>query len=175
MEKYIRLMNKILFSLLIISMAANTSFAQKFSNTVEEYKVQYEKNIRKSRINGVYIPKDLEEAFEELTALSTEQDRAKFVLGDEDIVAERLIKGLGQWMIVNWNFYEGSRLSHQVKGLGLSHPDDIAELIIRLYHRKLNQKPAEMSTLVLSISAKRKKILDKNREILSTETRIKKG
>jgi len=36
------------------------------------YEQTYKRNIKKSRINGVYIPKNLEEAFMELDALSPE-------------------------------------------------------------------------------------------------------
>jgi hypothetical protein len=41
-------------------------------------------------------------------------------------------------MIVNWGFYEGSRLSHFLKEAGLEHPDDMARALVVCFHRSLN-------------------------------------
>lgn len=147
-----------------ISMAITTQLsAQEFPNTEEEFKATYAKNIKKSRINGVYIPKDMVDAFMELDNLSTAESKAKFRSGTEDVVAKKLQRAIGQWMIVNWNFYEGSRFSHHIKGIGVSHPEDMAEFMIRSYHRYLNQVPLDSASLASVIESKRKEMRRKSR------------
>lgn len=152
--------------------------AQEFPNTDEEFKELYQKNIKKSRINGVYIPKDLDDAFNELNSLSTIEARNKYKSGDEDLVVSRLSRGIGQWMIVNWNFYEGSRMSHYIKGIGVTHPEDMAEFMMRVYHRHLLGKELDYQNLALQIDNKRKLERRAEREqlpIIYQETRIRKN
>ena len=68
------------------------------------YEETYQRNIKKSRINGVYIPANLEEAFQELDDLSPEPAKAKFKNAPEDVIATKLHFGLGRWIYVYWNF-----------------------------------------------------------------------
>ena len=126
-------------------------------NKREEMDNQYEKNIRKSRINGVYIPKDIDDAFQEFLQLSPEESLEQFRNAAEESVVSKLHFGIGRWMIVNWSFYEGSRLSHQLRELGLLHPDDMADFLIIVFHRKLNERDLDIDGLVGKFSAKRAK------------------
>lgn len=123
-----------------------------------EFNKQYEKNIKKERLFGVYIPRDMEDAFVELERLSDKVSIDKFRSADEDDVATKLHFGLGNWMIVNWRFYEGSRFSHYLKLMGVSHPDDMAQYTIVSWHRKLNGKPLEMEERAQRYRDLRKKI-----------------
>lgn len=123
-----------------------------------EFNKQYEKNIKKERLFGVYIPRDMEDAFVELERLSDKVSIDKFRSADEDDVATKLHFGLGNWMIVNWRFYEGSRFSHYLKLMGVSHPDDMAQFTIVSWHRKLNGKPLEMEERAQRYRDLRKKI-----------------
>jgi hypothetical protein len=126
-------------------------------STAEQMDSIYLKNILKSRINGVYIPKDIDDAFEEFIHLSPEASLEKFKLAPEEKVAQKLHFGIGRWMIVNWNFYEGSRLSHHLRNLGLLHPDDMADLLIVVFHRKLNEKDLGLAQLVDDLVTERHK------------------
>lgn len=125
------------------------------SNTKAEFDSTYEKNITKSRINGIYIPKDIEDAYEEFLALSPEESIEQFKMGEEEMVAQKLHFGIGRWMIVNWNLYEGSRLSQALRDIGVLHPDDMANLLIRVFHRKLNGVDENIEALVAEYAAKR--------------------
>ena len=104
-------------------------------------------------INGVYIPKDIAEAYDEFIHLSPDESIAQFKLMDEVIAAKKLHFGIGRWMIVNWSFYEGSRLSHVLREAGLLHPDDMAGVLIRVFHRKLNGNPENLENLVSEYKA----------------------
>ena len=138
------------------------------SNTAEEFEKQYERNIRKSRINGVYIPKDLNDAINELVKLSPPESLEKFKIVSEDIVAKKLHFGMGRWMIVNWNFYEGSRLSNYLKNLGVGHPDDMADFLIVSLHRHLNGKDLKTAESAAIIKKKNIEKVKKRRKVIDT-------
>lgn len=109
------------------------------TNDIEKaFEEEYAKRITKSRINGVYIPKDLEDAVIEVKRLSDPGDLKKFAAQPEEEVSRKLHFGLGRWMIVNWGFYEGSRFSHYMKENGVSFPDDMAQVVMRALHRDIN-------------------------------------
>lgn len=59
-------------------------------------------------------------------------------------------------MMHNWSFYEGSRLTVFLNGLGLYHPDDMARFIIITYHRSINRNPLEVKALITNLQEKRK-------------------
>lgn len=144
------------------------------TNSQEEFEAQYKKNIRKSKINGIYIPKDLNDAFRELVALSPEESIVKYKEAPEEVVARKLHHGLGKWMIAKWSFYNGSRLSHLLKGMGVTHPDDMAQFILRSFHRHLNSVPLESKLLAKEYKEKREKELAERRKeanVLKTEVK----
>jgi hypothetical protein len=131
----------------------------------------YRSNIKKTRINGVYIPKNLEEAFRELDGLSEEKDRIKFRLADEQTVAKKLFFGLGRWMSYNWHFEAGSRFTVYLNGLGIVYPDDMTTFMLISYHRHLNKKDLEIEKRVKEIQVMRAKQKDeerKNSEVIET-------
>ncbi len=127
---------RIILLLPITFLLATISWGQT-SRQIQDIEEQYAFNIQQTHINDIYIPEDLDDAMSELHRLSDEAGRAKFLETDEDHAARVLIKGLGRWMIVNWNFYDGSRLSHHLRQLGVSHPEDMAKFLIVSYHRHL--------------------------------------
>jgi len=139
----------------------------------ESFDERYKRNIKKSRINGVYIPKDLEEAMSELVALSSEESITKFKGGEESLVAKRLHFSLGRWMIYNWNFYEGSRFSHHLKSQGLNHPDDQARFVIVSLHRKLNGKEIKAKDQIQAFQAAREKERLAKLKVIKEETRVR--
>jgi hypothetical protein len=152
--------------------------APKIPNNEEEYNIQYERNIRKTRINRVYIPRDIKDAFNELKRLSPPEATAKFKKADEEIIKSRLHFGLGRWIIENWNFYGGSRISHLLKGMGISFPDDMAQFLIVSYHRHLNDRPLELEDRAKSYHDLRlKEQLKRESEgtLIKEETRKKNG
>ncbi len=137
-------------------------FAQK--DIAAEKQKQYEQNIVKEEINGIYIPYDIEDAMTQLNLMATEESRAKLVGAGENVVVERLSKGLGRWMMVNWSFFEGSRLSHHMRQMGVSIPEDMAEFLIRTYYRELNNEDPEIESRAKVIYELRKKEQEERNE-----------
>lgn len=130
---------------------------QNRAQLIKEADSTYQSNILKSRINGVYIPKDLDDAFAELDRLSPPEALDKIRVEDENYIAQKLHFGLGRWMAYNWNFDEGSRFSHYLKGLGLFYSSEMIDFILISYHRYLNKKPQDIEVRVKQYIEKRKK------------------
>lgn len=153
-------MRPICFYALILgfSLQVVTAGAQVVDSFETEFNKQYEQNIRKERINGVYIPKDMEDAFIELERLSDKEAVMKFRNAPEEVVARKLHFGLGKWMIVNWNFYDGSRFSHYLRSMGVSHPDDMAQFTIVSWHRQLNGKALELKERAAEFELSRRNV-----------------
>lgn len=127
------------------------------SDYEEEYLKAYAENIKKEFINDIYIPKSFEDAFDELKRLTEPGTLEKFKNASEETVSKKLHFGLGRWMAVNWNFEGGSRLSHQMKEMGVSFPDDMVQLMIVSFHRHLNGKTLLLEQQAMLYYEKRKK------------------
>lgn len=121
----------LVFSFQLVSAQSKEAASKAFAEN-------YKENITKSRINGVYIPKDVVDAMRQLERKSDANVLDSFKDAEEDLVAKKLHFGLGRWMIYNWNLEYGSRLSHYLTELGLNHHDDMAQLLIRCFHRYIN-------------------------------------
>ena len=90
------------------------------------------------------------------------------------MAVKKLHFSLGRWIIHNWGFYGGSRMSHYIKELGITHPDDQAKFIILSYHRYLNKKPLQVKeqvAAVLEIQQKKKEERLKKATVLETIVR----
>lgn len=143
--------------------------------TKAEIDKQYQENIKKSKIDGVYIPTDTEDAINEIKALAPKDGLDNFAaIESEDEAARKLYFGLGRWMGVNWSFYDGSRLSHGLKQKGIVHPDDMIIYLLTVLHRDLNGVISDHKDVKDALIKKRKEIaretIDK---VISTEIKRK--
>lgn len=165
-----------LSSLFVLSAAQ----AQDPPATLEEFNENYRQRIQKSELYGVYIPGDVEDAFTTFDKLIDSESKKKFKNMDEGAAATKLHFSLGRWIIRNWGFYEGSRLSHYIRTrYAIFHPDDAARFLIICYHRYLNERPLEIKALIRDFHEKQKQQKLKRIEegtIIHEETRkINKG
>ncbi len=163
-------------SFFLICWSITSVFAQKPSETEEEYDRKYQERVKQTYIYGVYIPADLTDAFEQLNKLADGGSKKSFKNVPEEIAVKKLHFSLGRWMIYNWGFYEGSRLSEHIKKMGVHHPDDMARFIIISYHRYLNKKDLELKELAESFKkkAEEEKEARKNRgTIIKEEKRVR--
>lgn len=160
---------------LLLMLGGNTLLlSQKPADTQSEYEAAYKKRIQKPYLNNVYIPADMAEAFAEFNRLIDQESKQKFKRVPEDIAARKLHFSFGRWMTVNWSFYEGSRFSHYLKQVGVTHPDDMARFVIISYHRYLNKKPLDIKDQVTFYQEKRKSEMEARRSkgtVIHTETR----
>jgi hypothetical protein len=148
---------------LFLLLTPTFSFAQTESkedgpaNTEEEYQKRYQERITKDRLHGVYIPKNLDDALLQLDKNITEESKSAIKTIPEDSVCLKLHDRLGRWMITNWCFYEGSRLSNYLRSAGVTYPDDMADFLIIAYSRHINGKSVEIKSLSQYYRETRKK------------------
>lgn len=140
--------------LLLSGIAAHT---QEPAQTKEEFEKNYQFRIRQEVLYGQYIPKDLEDAFVELNKRIDTDSKMRFKSVSEEEAVHKLYFSLGRWIIENWGFYGGSRLSYYLRELGVAHPEDMAQFIIVSYHRNLNRKELKIKEQVVAFQEKRKK------------------
>jgi len=117
----------------------------------------YAHNIKQARLNGVYIPTDMADAYNEFTKKSSASSLEKFKSAPEDVVAAKLHLGLGKWLASTWNFHEGSRFSAYLKSMGVSFPDDMIPFTIVSFHRLINDQELELEERAKVFEQKRKK------------------
>ncbi len=168
----------------IIFFSASQLFAQnknadpKPVSTEEEFEKKYQKRIKKERLHGVYIPKDLADAFVQLNILVDKSSQTKFKNMAEKDAAKKLHFSFGRWLTHNWGLYGGSRYSHYLKGLGIHHPEDMASFTITMYHRYLNKQKLNVKTYLEDFKAKKeaaKKEKLKKGKILESFKRKRQG
>lgn len=134
----------------------------------------YNSNIKKSKLYGVYIPRDIEDAMTKLTELTTEEARKPLLKVHEDTIAKKLYFGLGRWMEYNWNFDEGSRFSHVLREKGLTYTEDMTRFMLITFHRHLSGKPLDTDVLISKLIEQRMKKIKEARDkqpIIKVETR----
>jgi len=153
------------FLIVLISLISGHILAQDTTYR-ERYEMEYQQRIKLQKINGRYIPKDLNDALAQLDALVDPEGQVKFKAQPEDIAVRKIHFSFGKWMIVNWGFYEGSRLSHYLRSQGITYPDDMATTLMICFHRHLNGKPLEFEKLAMEFAEKRRK---------EVEERLKQG
>ena len=154
---------------LSISLFAQPTTQKK--NTAEE---AYQKRIIQQNLGGVYIPKDLSDAFVQFNKLIEKPTIEKFRSLPEEEADRRLHNGFGKWISFNYSFYEGSRFSVYLNKLGLYDPDDMITFVITTYHRNLNKKKLDVKPLLEKLIENREKIKKERKlkgEIISQETR----
>jgi hypothetical protein len=123
-----------------------------FAQTEAEFEANYAKRIKEEVINGVYIPVDLEDAFNELTRLADPSGLVAFKASPEDSIRRKLHFGFGRWIMNNWGLEEGSRISHYMKLKGVPIPDDMVRVIIVTWHRQLNGRPLNLEDEIALIT-----------------------
>lgn len=168
-NKEMNMLSRFYLLSLLFLFCASTSFAQKSPTVVDKHEVAYKKLIRKQFINDVYIPKDLFDAFAQLDRLMDKETRANFQLLPEERAGRKFY--LIMWMVNNWNFYEGSRLSHYIRNIGITHPESMAHFVIVTYHRQLNDKDLNIKERVEFYTKKSEDLKKKRQKILKEETR----
>ena len=155
-----------IFFFLLLGTVSISVLSQEDTSYQEKYEQAYQQRINQTHINGFYIPKDVEDAMNELDRIVDGHGKLRFKAQEEGTAVRKIHFSFGRWMIHNWGFYEGSRLSDNLKGLGITYPDDMASTLMSCYHRRLNDKPLELEALAEFYAEKRRK---------EVEERLKQG
>ena len=101
---------------------------------------EYQLRIEMDSINGVYIPKDIEDCCVQLDKILSDKDK-EYIKGlpkKDDTID--LHFSLGMWIRNNWGLWGGSRLQIYFLKKRINHPDDMSGEILRAYYNWLNKK-----------------------------------
>lgn len=96
-------------------------------------------------LRGVYIPKDLDDAFAELETMLTPEYIDQFkACSREEAHGRQYHFGLGRWIRWKWGLWGGSRLHDYFSSLGVDHGDAISGIILESFWRHLNDNPIDL-------------------------------
>lgn len=131
--------DKWLFSSWVIFMNKNKKQAER--ERQKEILVEreaYKKQIVADSLNGLYIPKNIEECFIELNKILKAKDIETIKNLENRSKTISYHDGFGMWLRNNWGLWGGSRLQQYLIGKGLRHPDDMSAIILEFYYDWLN-------------------------------------
>lgn len=121
----------------------DTCMSELLQPYLDNYKarvVRYERNINADSIDGIYIPKNLDECFQQIDFFWSDSLKKEVKNMSEDDFTTNAHFGFGLWMRNNWALWGGSRLRTYFYEMEVFHPDDMSGIILDSYHRYLNGK-----------------------------------
>ncbi len=133
----------------------------------------YEQNIKKDRIDGRYIPKDVNDAHKTLDRIMEPNVKDYIKSLPDSIAALKVINSIGPYLMKNWSLYEGSRLGHYLKfQKGLHHPLDMSFYLLQTYHHYLNSDEFSEESLLKYLIDRRRKIFEETVKDTTLDTLI---
>ena len=112
-------------------------------SSAAQEKVSYQRDYRYlvERIEGVYIPKDINEAIDSLDVIISPEDK-RYITDSLSLDDFRAVchHGLGMWIRNNWGLWGGSRLQRYFLDRKVFHPDDMSDQILKAYYKKKIQR-----------------------------------
>lgn len=121
-------------------------------------------DVAETRDSAVYIPMDLQDCLRQLDILIPDSVRDNIRQMEEQTFCTNAHFGLGMWIRNHWQLWGQSRLWTYFHKLGLSHPDDISDLILQSYHRYLNGKPLNIRPYIQKTKQYWKNIQSENQK-----------
>jgi hypothetical protein len=113
----------------------NDSIAEQETALAKEKKQRaFQARMTLDTIEGVYIPKNLEDCFIQLDKIlkTVDKEDIKKLESRSNMISYHM--GLGLWMRNNWGLWGGSRLLKYFKERGVSHPDSMSSIILYNYY-----------------------------------------
>lgn len=106
-------MNRFILTLCFCTSIYAFSFSQVVSNIpVDSAQIkEYERRTKLTRIDGKYIPKDLNDALMELDKIMEEGAKKKFQAYTEEDARTKTYFSFGKYINARWSIQEGSRLT----------------------------------------------------------------
>ncbi|NOR86056.1 MAG: hypothetical protein GQ527_00460 [Bacteroidales bacterium] len=98
---------------------------------------------KQDSLNGVYIPKDIEDCFIELDKMFTPKNKEEL----KNSSPNAYHFGLGTWLRNNWGLWKGSRLHLYFEKKGVTHPDNMSGIILNSYFHLLNHETIDLNKI----------------------------
>lgn len=122
------------------SMRKRNRFVARREGKIEQAKehAAYQLRLVADSIDGVYIPRNLEESFHVLDTLLTAKDIQLIRSLPERDAMSAFHFGLGMWLRNNWGLWGGSRLQRYFIQRGVEHPDNMSGTLLEYYYDYLH-------------------------------------
>lgn len=131
-----------LFKSIILSVIMFSAFSCNVKNNEKEWTEADE------IIDGVYIPKDIEDCFFELNKILDDSIKEEFRREEEENIVGVYHMGLGRFLRNHWSLWHDSRLAKYLLEKDLRSADDMSCLVLMSYHRFLNNKDIEIENQI---------------------------
>jgi hypothetical protein len=122
----------------------------KLDEQIEKYQViqkkeeeEYLAKVQRDTLNGVYVPKDLQDCFLQLDKMLSTKDKTEIKNLKNKQETIKYHHGLGMTLRNSWGLWGGSRLQKYFLDKKVNHPDGMSSLILEYYYDWLNDKNAE--------------------------------
>lgn len=104
----------------------------------QKEKAEYERRIVADTIDGIYIPRNIEDCFTQLDSILPFKtiNIIKHKPNRESMSDFHF--GLGMWLRNNWSLWGGSRLDRYFYARGVYHPDNMSGAILEYYYDYLH-------------------------------------
>lgn len=101
---------------------------------------EYQRRLVADSIDGVYIPRNIEDCFTSLDSILWPKDRKGIINETNRDAMSKYHFGLGMWLRNNWGLWAGSRLQTYMKARGVYHPDNMSGAILEYYYDHLHSQ-----------------------------------
>lgn len=120
---------------------ADTSIAEKETEEHKErQKQEYNRRLDLDSINGLYIPKNIDECFIQLNKIMKEDDIETIKKYEDETKMYGLHMSVGMWLRNNWGLWGGSRLKVYFENRGVNHPDSMSSEILSNFYFWLKEQ-----------------------------------
>jgi hypothetical protein len=127
-------------------------------------------NATADTIDGRYIPKNLEDAFQQLDSLLEPYYKERFILEDEETAVRKEHHGLGMSIRNSWCLWGSSRLQRYIYSeYGIKQPDSQSSFILTLYYRKLKGLDLNIEQIKAKIQEQEAKQEEAERRMAESE------
>ncbi len=104
----------------------------------QKRRAEHERRIVADTIDGVYIPRDIEDCFSQLDSILAFKNRRGIIAQPNRESMSKYHFGLGMWLRNNWGLWSGSRLERYFYARGVYHPDNMSGAILEYYYDYLH-------------------------------------
>ena len=116
---------------------------KKYQVIQQKEKEEYLAKLDKDTLNGVYIPKDLQDCFVQLDKMISAKSKTEIKALKNKSETLKYHHGLGMTLRNSWGLWGGSRLQKYFLDRKINHPDGMSSIILKYYYDWLNNKNSD--------------------------------
>lgn len=116
---------------------------KKYQGIQKKEKEEYLTKLDKDTLNGVYIPKDLQDCFIQLDKILSAKSTTEIKNLKNKEETTKYHHGFGMTLRNTWGLWGGSRLQKYFLDKKINHPDEMSSIILQFYYDWLNNNNSD--------------------------------